>query len=240
MKNMASGDIDDTLGPGAELDNLRRQNIELDQYLIRAWQFKPVRTFFIPFGAGISNDGERVYISYDIQTCIDGVECENALVRHETTEWALREFAGIGKDYAADPSGHRLANRAEFEMVAALLAPRDDPWGLYSEIVDEQVINAERTRFDERPIPQDLALYPYSYGMRGKLQEAMLNDRSWEEWAKIYNKPLSKEEVHYTDHGTMEEHCANCKNEVSATVCAIVRGDIVPNGWCDRWVARHK
>src|SRR5215831_16700836 len=129
---MSTGDIDDKLGPEGELVNLRQRYPDLDAYLRDAWNFVPVRTFFIPLGAGINEDGTRVYISYDIQTNIDGVECENALVRHETTEWALREYCGIGEDYASDPSGHRLANLAEHDRVIELLAGRgDDAWSVY-------------------------------------------------------------------------------------------------------------
>lgn len=234
---MSSGDIDDRLGPEGMLDNLRKHNIDLDLYLRSAGLIKPIRTFFIPYGAGISQDGSRVYISYDVQSNIDGVECEAALVCHETTEWALREYAGIGMDYAADPAGHRLANRAEYELVNILLAPRPDPWAIYSEVIDEQIMNAERIRFDNRPIPQDLALYPYDYSMRLKLQDAMHNDRSWEEWEKLAaNKPYSKAEVDYTDDGSETEHCSNCDHYDIEPDCKIVRGAIVAEGWCNKWV----
>lgn len=231
---MSTGDIDNTLGPEGELDRLRKQNVYLDQYLRKAWLFKPIKTFFILYGAGISEDGSRVYISYDIQSIVDGVECEQALVIHETTEWALREYCGIGEDYAADPTGHRLANRAEFECVNSLLAGRDDPWELYSEVIDEQVLIDERHRYAERPIPQDLALYPYEQATRSKLIDAMYNDRSTEEWEKLQEqaKPYTKEESEYTDNGSEAEHCSICNHYVSETECRIVQGQIVPDGWC--------
>src|SRR5215469_7202092 len=115
---MSAGDIDDVLGPQGELERLRALHPELDEYLTRAWRFSPARGFFIPFGAGISEDGLTAYISYDIQATIRDIDCSSALVRHETTEWALRKFCGIGEDYADDPRGHRLANRAEAERAA--------------------------------------------------------------------------------------------------------------------------
>ena len=181
---MTSGDIDDKLESAEWLVELREGNAEFNAYLIKAWQFRPVRTFFIPFGAGISEDGQRVYISHDIQTIIDGVECENALVRHETTEWALRKFCSIGVDYLTDPSGHRLANRAEHDRVMELLA-RENGWELYEEIINPQVILDEREEFEDLPIPQDLALYPYEDVIANNLYSAMRNERSKEEWDKI-------------------------------------------------------
>ena len=184
---MSSGDIDDVLAPEGELEQFRLEQPALDEYLSRAWQFKPIRTFFIPFAAGISHDGNRVYISYDIQTNIEGVECESALVRHETTEWALREFCDIGEDYASDPRGHRLGNRAESNRAESLLG-RPDAWELYSEIIDPQVIRTERENLRGKPIPRDLALYPYDEGMAERLMEEMWSERSFEEWNRLLNK----------------------------------------------------
>jgi len=182
---MATGDIDDILASAAGLALIRQHNPELDAYLTEAYHFTPIRTFFIPYGAGISSNGKRVYISYDLQTTIDGVECANALVRHECTEWGLRYFLGIGTDYASDPRGHRLGNRAEHDRVVELL-DRPDAWDLYAEVIDPQVILAEREDFEDKPIPQDLALYPYPKDLRYKLRKAaMENQRSWEEWEKV-------------------------------------------------------
>src|SRR5215469_12083137 len=93
---MVAGDIDDTLGPAGKVDELRAQDPGFDEYLKRAWHFRPIRTFFIPYGAGMNEAGTRVYISNDIQTVIDGVDCAECLVRHETTEWGLRYYLRIG------------------------------------------------------------------------------------------------------------------------------------------------
>jgi len=237
---LSTGDIDNRLGPELELSQLRATNPEFDAYLRVAWQFKPIRTFFVPYGAGCSSDGQRVYISYDVQSNIDGIECESALVRHETTEWALREFLNIGDNYAEDPSGHRLANRAEFDRVNELLRDRVDAWELYSEIIDEQVLNAERQQYSDRPIPQDLAMYPYSPHERAKLQDAMGNDRSWDEWERLVRdqvKPYTMEEVEYTNEGSEAEHCSICDHYVNASSCAIVNGLISPDGWCNKFTA---
>ena len=181
---MSSGDIDDRLAPEGELQELYANNNNLAEYLWKAYLFKPILTFFIPFGAGISEDGSRVYISHDIQTDIDGVKCENALVRHETTEWGVREFCDIGVDYASDPRGHRLGNRAEHDRVVQLL-DRPNSWELYGEVIDPQVVIDERQNLDGKPIPRDLALYPYDEEFIEKIKEAMWNDRSIEEWEKL-------------------------------------------------------
>ena|SRR5258708_7429867 len=181
---MSAGDIDDRLGPEDQLAELRAEHPELDAYLVMAWNLAPVRTFFIPYGAGISADGARPYISNDLQSNINSIECGQALVRHETTEWGLRHFCAIGEDYANDPRGHRLANRAEHDLVLSLL-DREDAWELYSMIIDPQIILAERQEFEDRAIPFDLALYPYDEDLKRKLIEAMENERSREEWSKI-------------------------------------------------------
>jgi hypothetical protein len=183
---MSSGDIDDVLADQADWIQILSSNDDLRSYLHTAWQLSPIRLFFIPFGAGMNEDGTRVYISHDIQTVIDDIECAPALVRHETTEWGLRKFAGIGLDYLNDPTGHRLANRAEHDLVQVLLG--DDGWERYSEIIDPQVLNSERTNLKDKPTPKDLALYPYEDEEIENLLEAMSNKRSEEEWLKLQKR----------------------------------------------------
>lgn len=184
---MSAGDIDDVEADASELANFRRDYPDLDEYLKWAWEQRAVRTFFIPFAAGISSDGKVPYISYDVQTIIDGIDLENALVRHETTEWGLRQFCGVGDDYGNDPIGHRIANNAEFTRVRSLMA-RPNALDIYKEIIDEQVYRSERTSVKGRPIPRDLALYPYGEDpiLYDKLVLEMHNDRSYEEWNKLH------------------------------------------------------
>ncbi len=175
---MSAGDIDDDVIPLEAVNKLRKRFQELDNYLKLAWTFHPFRSFFIPYGAGISEDGMRVYISHDIQTVVSGIECENALIRHETTEWGLREFCSIGIDYAADPNGHRMANVVEFARVYELV-DRPNAIELYEGILDPQVILAERTKVKGKPVPRDLALYPYED------DEKLLYDLKDEMWSQI-------------------------------------------------------
>src|SRR6266702_7291255 len=135
---MSAGDIDDRLGPEGELDSLRTEYPSLDAYLNSAPAIN--RNYNIPYGAGISEDGQTVYIDSRLNTMVDGVDCAQALATHERVEWALREFCQIGRDYAADPRGHRLANRAEYEMVHNLLWKQfefpDDAWEEYDDALD--------------------------------------------------------------------------------------------------------
>jgi hypothetical protein len=181
---MSAGDIDDVVGDEEYLEQLRKDNIPFHLYLLKAFFFKPIRTFFIPFGAGISEDGQRVYISRDLQTNIQGVECESALVRHETTEWGLRFFCQIGEDYLTDPTGHRLANRAEHDRIVQLL-DTPDAWFTYTTIIDNQIIREERTDLKDKPLPRDLARYPYEDAEWDKIEEAMYNEYSIEEWDRL-------------------------------------------------------
>jgi len=237
---MSSGDIDDTLAPEGVLEDLRLRNQAFNQYLIEAFACVPIRTFFIPYGAGISADGDRVYISYDVQTTMNGVDCGSALVRHETVEWGLRKFCGIGIDYLSDPSGHRIANRCEADHVNALLGS-EEGWELYTEILDLQILIDERTEFEDRPIPQDLAMYPYTDAMREKLVSAMSNARSMEEWNKNpggridteeYDDKMDKREVNYRE-GTTDTRCGLCTMFMPPHGCSAVKGVIFPQDLCD-------
>ena len=183
---MSAGDIDDTLAPEGQLEALCAANPIYNEYLIRAWHFIPIRTFFIPYGAGVSEDLERVYVSYDLQTIIDGIETVECVLRHETAEGGARVYCDpqIGFDYAKDSRGHWLGNRAEHDRVLELLR-RPDAWEIYGEIIDAQVVLEERTKFADKPVPLDLALYPYDERFRDMIREAQVNDRSAEEWEKL-------------------------------------------------------
>src|SRR5437899_2076992 len=100
----------------------------------------PIRRAGVPFGAGISESGETVYIDPRLDTVVDGVNVDKALLTHEVVEWGLRQFARIGMDYADDPRGHRIANRAEYNTVTQLF-PDLEPeaaWERYDEFIDPQ------------------------------------------------------------------------------------------------------
>jgi hypothetical protein len=187
---MSAGDIDDKEAHPTALAHFRQLNHKFDDYLNWAWNLIPIHTFFIPFAAGISEDGRTPYISNDIQTSLNGVELANALVRHETTEWGLRHFLSVGEDYADDPSGHHIANNAEFSRVRQLL-DRPDAIERYQEFMDPQVFTTERQNLRGKPIPRNLALYPYEEdtNLCNELKEEMWNDRSVEQWERLYPTP---------------------------------------------------
>jgi len=244
---MSAGDIDDSEEPASTLYRLRAENREFDDYLRWAWQLKPIKLFFIPYAAGINEEGTMVYISHDITTYFEGIELENALVRHETTEWALRYYLGIGEEYSDDPIGHRISNNAEFDRVRALL-DRPNAIDLYEEWIDPQIHTTERTDVKDKPIPRDLALYPYEddIALLDELQEEMYNDRSMEEWGKIHPEdvemPPKKEEPDargktkvdrsafiYLDPKPPEDsfaQCGTCRDWVRTGLCVIHGPDV--------------
>ncbi len=168
---MSAGSIDDRLGPQGELEQLRSEHADLDEYLSAADSYPIIRAD-IPFGAGISTNGETRYIDRRLDTILDGIDVSPALAVHETVEWALREFCSIGLDYSTDPRGHRLANRAEYEKVLELAHKAasagvwvisdktdEDLWDAYDELMDPQL-----RRIQTEPltlVPADLAMYPY-------------------------------------------------------------------------------
>lgn len=158
---MSAGDIDDKLGPSDELSRLRSENPELNKYILYIPARRIVRAE-VPFSAGISQDGYVCYIDPRLNTILDGVDISPALREHECTEWALREFCQIGMDYASDPRGHRLANRAEYEKVSELFPGRIDGWlwEYYDIFLDPQVRFIETAPLTS--VPKDLDLYPYA------------------------------------------------------------------------------
>ncbi len=169
---MTAGDIDDKLGPAGELERLRQEHQDLDEYLLHADEL-PILAASCPYGAGISKDGQRRYIDPRLQTELDGVDLKPALAEHETVEWGVRQYCKIGLDYAYDPRGHRLANRAEYNKVAELFPDLDpdEAWEVYDEFLDPQLKALENL---DIPAPaKDLDMYPYvGTAMYGKIRKA--------------------------------------------------------------------
>ena len=160
---MSSGDIDDILGSAAQLQRYLEQSDDLRTYLLIADSL-PILRATIPYGAGISTDGQTRYIDSRIDTIFNGVDVGSALARHESVEWGLREFCGVGVDYANDPMGHRLANRAELDKLNELIPNYANDmanlWADYDDFIDPQIREIEYAPLDEN-VPLDLAMYPY-------------------------------------------------------------------------------
>lgn len=178
---MSAGDIDDHLGPATELERLEATNAELRTYLAWARSNITIGRATIPFGGGINRTGTTVYVHPDLDCTVNGVDCTFAIATHEFTEWALREFCRIGEDYADDPRGHRLANRAEYDEVYRLLVNDDyaqdqnkaeEAWEAYDSHLDPQLTALEHAPLTN--VPSDLALYPYESdeAMLRKIREA--------------------------------------------------------------------
>lgn len=49
---------------------------------------------------------------------------------------------------------------------------------------------------------------------------------------------LAKAEAHYQDQPNGQQHCAACVYYVAPVACQVVRGEVSPNGWCDRFQPR--
>lgn len=162
---MTSGDIDDTIGSQFQLTRYLETNDAFRSYMATADQL-PILRATIPYGAGISTDGQTRYIDYRINTMFNDVDVALALATHESCEWGLREFLKVGLYYEIDPLGHRLANRAEFNKLIEVYAypPQDeyitDLWEEYDDFIDPQIRRIEHSELDCN-IPLDLALYPY-------------------------------------------------------------------------------
>jgi hypothetical protein len=161
---MSSGDIDDFLGPSAELERLIATHADLRQYLEWARANIEIVRAECPYTGGISTDLKVAFIDPRLNTILADTDIIRAPVTHEFTEGGLRKFCQIGIDYAEDPRGHRLANRAEYNVVMEILGPvfpgpTDDPWSIYDDFMDTQVRKIEKlplTKVDPR-----LWLYPY-------------------------------------------------------------------------------
>ena len=49
-------------------------------------------------------------------------------------------------------------------------------------------------------------------------------------------KQFTKDEVKYTDdHGMSSEQCSKCEHYRNPNQCAIVKGFIRPEGWCNQF-----
>ena len=166
---MTTGDIDDKLGPEGELAHLRDLFPNLDAYLSTCDDLPIILVTGLPYGAGISTDGQRRYVDSRLDTMFQDADIKPAIARHESVEWALRKFYEIGEVYASDPRGHRLANRAELEKVTEIFygsvdnvtqVDEEDLWSAYDDFLDPQLAALEHMEIVGTPA--DLALYPYA------------------------------------------------------------------------------
>ena len=49
---------------------------------------------------------------------------------------------------------------------------------------------------------------------------------------------LAKAEAHYQDRPNDQQHCAACAFYLPPVACQVVRGEVSPNGWCDKFQPR--
>ncbi len=215
---MSAGDIDDKIGPEEALPRLQTEFPELKAYMDKMDSL-PIVLGQVPFGAGISEDGQIRYVDPRLCTILDGVNVCDILATHESVEWALRSFCHIGIDYASDPRGHRLANRAEYDKVEAVGLD----WMDYDNLIDPQIRAIEVAKLTA--VPSDLAMYPYADSE--DLMDAI----------KEVKGKLPKDSVQYTDHGD-PDICGDCIN-FDKGACALVKGEISQEGWCEEWCDQY-
>ena len=55
--------------------------------------------------------------------------------------------------------------------------------------------------------------------------------------AQVRSK-LAKAEAHYQDQPNGQQHCAACAYYIAPVACQVVRGEVSPNGWCERFQPR--
>ena len=79
---MSSGDIDDILGPENGVAELRLKSVQLDTYL-QYVDSRPILRAHIPFGAGISEDGQTVFIDSRLDLNLNGVDVSPALATRQ-------------------------------------------------------------------------------------------------------------------------------------------------------------
>jgi len=56
--------------------------------------------------------------------------------------------------------------------------------------------------------------------------------------ASMMRPTLSKEEAGYQDMPKGQQHCSGCVHFEAPNACSVVKGDISPNGWCQRYSAK--
>jgi uncharacterized membrane protein len=49
---------------------------------------------------------------------------------------------------------------------------------------------------------------------------------------------LAKADAHYQDQPNGTQHCADCAFYIPPVACQLVRGEVSPNGWCQRFQPR--
>ena len=117
------------------------------------------RNFDLPYIAGYSKDGSRIYI--DRHTPIfrlfqDGRATEfdttPLLITHETTEKALIDSLGYTYEQA-----HKVATAAERRQFVSIIGP--GLWGLYQAKMDQLAKHDEHEKL--KKVPADLDLTPY-------------------------------------------------------------------------------
>jgi hypothetical protein len=184
-----------------------------------------LRTFTIPYLAGISEDGLYVYVDKDLPAEVSGIPLDKFLEVHEAIEEAIwheaqlqaKAEAGL-REYRKYEPCHHLATAAE--QYAVVSAGYD--WQTYRGALHPEYAPIEHERITR--VPRDLALYPYG----GKLLAHMERVRA--------KSQFTQAEVRYREEGRDTRACASCGMFLPRTgLCTWVKGKIAPEYVCDKW-----
>lgn len=193
----------------------------------------------LPYLAGYSQDGKTFYVdchlpeelSFDDDGQKRTFRPDVYVRRHEQLEKVLMDVLG----WTYWPA-HSAANAYERRAVLRDLGP--GAWPLYERCVLQYVKADEREKLVRVPPDLDMAPYyasPVDKALIARMQEAQGKSRQF-----------TKLEVDYVDKGRPSEHCGpvtewprgRCKHFETPHACDLVRGYIVPRGWCKKWEAR--
>jgi len=206
----------DDIPPKGSLERLRalrKEHPELERRIRFRRYF--VSKFDVPYLAGSSLDGKRVYFDPKLIAGTEGDEWTRKCVAlHEVIEWALKI---LFRDYE---ERHHLATAGEYSFVTELgHTPREYRTllrPLYAPIEHEKITNC----------PPDLDLTPYSGKLKGYLYD-------------LQHGKLPKARVDY-GKGHKLRHCALCTMFRAPNDCTLVAGDIRAEDVCDRFLRSTK
>lgn len=196
------------------------------------------KDFDLPYLGGYSQDGKTIYVDRhlpdELEIEVDGQRqkfCGDEFVRlHEQLEKVLIDVLG----WTYWPA-HSAGNGYERRAVLKELGP--GAWPAYEKVMLRYVKADEREKLVKVPADLDMTPYyapPIDKALVARVQKAQGRERKFQ-----------KLEVDYTDRGSPREHCGPvsewprgaCAHFEGPHSCELVRGYVVPRGWCKKWSA---
>lgn len=195
------------------------------------YHYRPInREYQIPYVGGYSKDGDTIYVDSHLPERVtlelDGRERDidpvQFLRMHEALEKTLIDVLGYSYEQA-----HQAATGYERRGVLQHLGPG---WWTPYQMMWRPFIHTDEHEALKR-VPASLDMTPYvSPPADARLIERM-------QAAQGAARRYSKSEANYSDTGTKAEHCSICEHYERPRACSLVRGVILPGGWCKYWEA---